>query len=122
MGVHPRDSRVKKMTEVERAYLGAWIDADGSAMLRGRDARKDNAKGRIAIAQKDVEIVSTALRLTQAGNINLNKKSLDWSGVGLAGCDMWVWSLDSQRDIEDLMEQCYPYSEKLQRLRAVWYN
>ena len=88
------------MNEIERAWLGAFIEADGSAYLTGRLG----TILRLGLTQLGVEPVATALRITQAGTVMLNKKDNNW----------W-WILASNADAVAIAEQCAPYSWKIQR-------
>ncbi len=88
------------MNEIERAWLGAFIEADGSAYLTGHLG----TILRLVIAQVGIEPIETALRITQTGTVMWDRKRL-----------MWFWVLAANADAVDVAEQCAPYSWKIQR-------
>lgn len=96
----PKPCQVRPMVEVERAWLGAFIEADGSASLCG-------GRPVVALSQRDVEMVATALRLTQVGGVNLSRDG------------QWSWYTTRRLDALSVARQCAPYSPKLQRLLEV---
>ena len=100
-----RPSRVRKMSEIERAWLGAFIEADGCAFI----LRKPKCQDRIIlnITQKEIDPIATALRLTQTGVIQFRNQ-----------VEIWSWITTRLNDALDITTQCAPYSWKLQRVLA----
>ena len=99
--LRPRVARVLAVDE--RAWLGAFIEADGSAFLlapRGGCIRRPT----LMITQRIVEPVATALRVTQCGT------------VALLANGMWQWLVRTAADATAVAEQCAPYSWKIQRM------
>ena len=100
-------SRLVQMAEIERAYLGAWLDSDGCV------AHRHGAIWAITLSNTEVEHIATALRLTQAGSVSFTpyrpknqygKKTL------------WRWSLQRRAEVADFLQQVRPYSIKAQRV------
>lgn len=95
-----RAMAVREFSEVEAAWLGAFIEADGSAFVR------DEACSNVLVAQKDVEIISACLRITQVGNVQLDK------GI------CWRWTVSTHKNALRIAQRCAPYSMKCQRVVA----
>ena len=97
------------MSEIERAWVGAFLEADGCAFARRmqKDNYHDSCRTRIglSISQKIIEPIATVLRLTGTGIVQRNQ----FTG-------MWAWSALRENDAIDIAEQCSPYSWKLQNL------
>lgn len=93
--------KAREMSEVERAWLGAFIEADGSAGWR---QMKTMRRPQITIAQKEIEPIATALRITQCGSVNKGKHQC------------WHWEVMATNDVIAVAEQCAPYSWKIQRM------
>lgn len=91
-----RPSQVRTMSDVERAWVGAFIEADGCAFMR---------KGpNLNVVQKEIDPLATLLRVTGAGKIQMNSKGI------------WAWTVWRANDALDIAKQCAPYSWKLQSL------
>ena len=89
------------MTEPEAAWVGAFIEADGSVCLsRGRKAAAN-----IAVTQKDIEPISALLRLTGVGRVYLDRNRI------------WQWVVCAQGDVAQIIQRILPYSTKAQ---AAW--
>ncbi len=98
-GAKPRPSTVRTMTEVERAWVGAFIEADGFASVRRRPGHTDNIL--LGVTQVAIEPIALLLRLTGVG-------SIQWSGR------IWSWIPWAMKDSKAITVQCAPYSWKLQ--------
>jgi hypothetical protein len=101
-----RSSRVRQMSEVERAYVGALIDTDGCVWWSKRPA----VGWRVTFGNTYIELVAALLRLVGSGSVVSNK------GTGFSRKEVLVWRLGAKADVEDLALQCAPYSLKLQRV------
>ena len=102
-GAKVRPSLVRKMTEPERAWLGAFIEADGCAFVRHfSDGRRKRLV--LNIGQKIIEPIAVALRITQVGFVQLGSVT-----------EQWAWTVGRMNDVLAVAEQCYPYSWKIQR-------
>lgn len=103
----PRANDVRQMSDVERAYIGGLIDTDGWVSVRHRP-RGQYADVRVGLGNTEVEIISALLRLTGAGKVSYripaNRKPY------------LRWELGRHKSIAYLVEQCAPYSIKLQSL------
>ena len=62
-------------SEIEASWLGAFIEADGSAFIR------HGIHPIVVVTQNEVEIISTCLRITQTGSVQLGKG------------DCWYWTV-----------------------------
>ncbi len=107
-GLRLRPRAAREMTEIERAWLGAFIEADGCTFIR-RDPRLTRPKLVINISQKEIDPIATALRITQAGRVQ-------WSP--LRPHPQWAWNVYRLNDSLSIARQCAPYSWKLQRVLA----
>lgn len=97
------------MTEAERAYVGALIDADGCVSKHGSGLR-------ITFANTNLELISALLRAVGRGNVRLlngpyRRKNPSWKRF-------WAWELGCQIEVRELAQQCFPYSQKLQRVEV----
>ena len=90
------------MSEVERAWVGAFIEADGCAFIRRRPNRTGSIV--VSVTQKELDPIATLLRITGAGAIQLHQGS------------MWYWTVARMNESKTLARQCAPYSWKLQRV------
>ena len=91
---------VREFSEIEAAWLGAFIEADGSAFVR------DKTYPNVLVSQKEVEIISACLRITQVGNVQLDK------GI------CWRWTVSTYKNAVYVAQRCAPYSMKCQRVVA----
>ena len=97
---------IRNMVEVERAYVGAAIDTDGTACLCGK-------YWRISVTNSELEIISALLRATGTGSVYLRPRENQTLN---ATKNCWMWSISKQADILVLARQCAPYSTKLQKI------
>lgn len=95
-----RPAAVREMTEPERAWVGAFIEADGCVYWRKNHKHKIPC---ITVSQKEVEPISTLLRFTGVGTISRHK----------AGC--WLWNVQCLADVQRIAEMCADYCPKLQQ-------
>jgi len=103
-------SDIRRMPEVERAYVGALIDTDGCVYQRAAPRRGWT----VEFLSMDVELISAILRAVGRGHVRLVPKSV-------AGQihDIWMWSLNCQCEIGQLADQCSIYSLKLSKTKGV---
>ena len=97
---------VRHLSDVEVAWLAAMIDTDGYITLRSNNARRRPFVV-IGVANTDVEIISTALRLAGAGTVV--------GGMTPLGTKMlWQWRLWGRKDTASLLQQLRSMSIKIQ--------
>ncbi len=102
--------RCRNMAPIERAWLGAFIEADGSAgvAIHKWPPRKCvYSYPQIMITQRGVDPIATALRVTQCGSVSFSSQG------------QWVWTPSSIADTLAVARQCAPYSWKLQKLLSI---
>ena len=102
-GAKPGPSKVRSMTEIERAWVGAFIEADGCAFTNSFNDNRSDALI-VAASQKEIDPIATLLRITGVGIIQCSK-----------GGSIWSWRISRRNDVKNLIDQCAPYSWKLQR-------
>ena len=98
---------VRKMSDVQCAWLGAMIDADGCI-----HHVKNDGGWIVTVINTNVEIISTVLRFVGTGYIGFTAGEFI-EGVGNRK-DKFVWRLSKQQDIRNLLNQIMPYSIKTQ--------
>jgi hypothetical protein len=92
------------MRAVECAWVGAFIDAEGSVGL----AKPWKDAWQIALQITEPEYVSTLLRFTGVGNVSYSNPR------GISKLPQYRWSVTAKLDIETLLRQLAPYSLKAQ--------
>lgn len=98
--------RVREMSDVQAAWVGAIIEAEGSVVFTPRTSLH---YARIQVSNTDVEIISALMRTTGVGSVCL----LQQSKLGTKDC--WCWAVQARNDIQSLVRQCSLYAMKLQR-------
>ena len=100
----------KEMTDSERAWVGAMVDAEGS-VLQATDARNGRTYWRLSIEMvgNGPEYMSALLRATGVGTVRYRIR--EWQHH-----EFFVWGVWRYLDILSLARQCAPYSIKLQRV------
>lgn len=101
-GPAPKPASIREMAEIERAWLGAMVEAEGSVGFYNTNGR--HGHWRVTIANKDPEVISAALRLTRIGSVCPRP-----SGV-------LYWVVDRRNDVRLLAEQLAPYCMKVRRI------
>ena len=111
---YPAPRRVREMSEPERAWVGAFIDADGC--VSANNERRFNLRfpWSVSVTQKEVEPISALLRATGAGSVLYTTSRQDY--VTRQSLGIWQWSLRRMLDVIGLASQCILYSEKLQKV------
>ena len=102
--------KAREFSEVEAAWLGAYIQADGSAFIRKSTIRGDQPI--VVVSQNEVEIISACLRITQTGHVQIQHPSRLSRNIG------WFWLAGAYNDALYIAQRCAPYSMKCQRLVA----
>ncbi len=110
-------SRVRQLDPVWAAWIGAFIEADGSVYRdkgyqcshpgRGPHTCRKMARWVIRVTQKDPEPISALLRLTGTGKV------YGWMNQGFKKAPILVWQLQAQVDVRDLASQIAPYCSKV---------
>ena len=106
-----RKSEIREMTEPERAYIGAMIDAEGWV---GKMKNRVNL-WRVFISNTDPEIISAILRATGGGTVRADSYSVQGKSV-LGTKPIFTWGTSRQNNLYSLVDQCASYSMKLQRI------
>lgn len=104
-----KTSRVRKMSTVEAAYVGAMIDGEGCIR-----AQKPGASYGIDLTNSDLEIISALIRATGIGTVyahGQNRRAPHWKLC-------WAWRAHRKEDALDIARQCAPFSTKCQKLLA----
>lgn len=97
---------MRAMSEVEKSWVGAAIDTDGSIS----PYRKGWA---VAFTNTEVELISTLLRVTGVGYVGYRPTNPGWGTK-----PRWEWKASAVRDVPDLISQIRPYSVKAQRCES----
>jgi len=95
-----QSSSVREMTEIERAWVGAMIEAEGCLRVN-----KEHPFYHLSISSNEVETIATILRLVGDGRVRI---------VGRAGThtynkDVWAWVLLKTNGLSRLLPQIIPY-------------
>lgn len=106
MGKRNKPSEIRAMSEPERAWVGAMIDADGCVGLY----KRANTLWQVQLVNTNVEIISALLRTVGTGSVSYRKTKKRNHH------DSVCWSINAQASVEDLAWQCWPYSQKLQEV------
>ncbi len=97
-----RVSTVRKMSEVERSLVGAYLDTDGYIAFNGK------RMGRLGLGNTNLEIISALLRTTGVGKVCLIRAATDtWAPY-------WDWYVCPKVDIVNIASQVAAYSTKAQ--------
>lgn len=102
-----RPCQVREMSIDERAWVGAMIEAEGSVGKPYGQYRQ----WRITVVNTDPEILSALLRATGVGIVGLKTRAKQWQRKPCFG-----WSVQAQLDVAGIVNQCAPYSMKLQQV------
>ena len=96
-------SSLRTLLPTEAAWLGAMLDGEGhiSFVVKHKTPH-------VVISNTEVELVATALRITQAGSISTREQN------GLGTKRMWEWTLHRSSEVPALLAQLQPYSLKAQ--------
>lgn len=95
----PRE--LKNLTIEQRAWLGAFVEADGYINKRLQHTKRKLVE--IGVHQLNIEPISAILRITGTGTVSWDKRS----GV-------FKWQIARRNDVVPLLEMLFPYSEKAQ--------
>lgn len=102
-------SAMRNMTAVERAWAGAFIDAEGSVLWV---ADRGSYAPRVSLESTDPEYISTLLRVTGIGTAHYRDRPSPLSTRA-----SWVWAVYRWRDVVALIDAILPYSIKAQGFR-----
>ena len=99
-GPAPRPSRVRKMTVVEAAWVGAMLEGEGCIRTYRRTTnRGTHWHPEVTIGSTEVETIATILRLVGDGGVYFRPR------VTPTRRPMWVWTLGAQAALHDLLSQ-----------------
>jgi hypothetical protein len=104
-------SRMKRMTPVQRAWIGALIEGEGCVTLRSAPYQPHQAV--VTVVNCDPEILSALLRVTGTGVVKPRP-----APSGISKLQGYTWTVMRRLEIESLVNQCAKYSPKLQRIYA----
>ena len=112
-----KPNQLRAMSDVEAAWVGAFIEADGYAGLiryyeRGHGQFYKRLRPRIDVTAKNPEDISTLLRLTGTGSVTMRPPTESALGKG----PYLKWSIGSNATAIALASRCAPYSPKLAAL------
>ena len=96
-------SRLRNVSEVEAAYLGALLDGEGCITNTSGGHRQ------LRVGNTDLELISACLRATGIGNVSLQKPR------ELQKLNLWRWEVGRAQEVEDLCHRLALYSFKAQR-------
>lgn len=95
-----RPSRVRQMTPVEAAWVGAMVEGEGSLYLH-----KASRNFHLAVGNTEVETISTLLRFTNDGTVYCQRPA----EKNVRRKILWIWSVTAQEAITDILRQVIPY-------------
>lgn len=99
----PLPSRLRRMTAVEQAWVGAFIEADGCVSW---DKTPRCPRWLVFVTQVDPEPISTLLRFTGAGSVYARHHPRL----------IFVWTLYRIKEVQDIAAQCAEFCPKLRRV------
>ena len=105
-----QERRIKEFSEIEAAWIGALIEGEGSVGSDGRDHMK------VTVTNTDPEVLSAFLRVLGTGHIYPHHKNRTRNNH-TKPC--YTWQISRRVDILYLVQRCFHYSTKLQRLQPV---
>ena len=94
----------RKMSEIEKAYVGAMIDGEGGFYEYSNQALK------IRLGNSDYEIISALLRATGVGKVYWFPRRKPHHK------DALHWTVLRRNDVIDIAKQIRKYSSKAQKL------
>ena len=107
-----RTPAARIMSDVEAAWIGAFIEADGSITIYKHCKKCDIPYIRIAVTQMDIEPISNLLRLTGVGVVSL--KRLPQTSFKSRNTHIWMWGLIANADVRHVLLQIKPFCPKAQ--------
>lgn len=104
-------SRVRQMSEVEAAWVGAIIEGEGYVVVAPKHSKH---KAKMGVVNTDPEVLSALLRLTGAGSVGqVGRSRSKWSKKMC-----FTWQVQRWREVQDLARLCSPYCMKLQKVEV----
>jgi len=94
-------SRVRYLTDVEAAWLGAMLEGEGNITVTYRDS--GHPRVWVAITNNEVEVISTCLRLVGDGTVTFCRNSRPNQH------NTWAWVLRAKRAVCVFLLQVHPY-------------
>ncbi|KKN19513.1 hypothetical protein LCGC14_0945000 [marine sediment metagenome] len=102
------------MTEVEKAWIGAMLQADGCVSRFGEQGR-GYKYWRFTFTNTDIELVSTVLRLTGMGGVSYHPPP-PLRPDGYPRSEWWTWELANQPKVNQLAQDLAPYCTKARKV------
>lgn len=105
----PNEARY--MTAVEAAYVGAILDTDGCIICHKREhgkAYEHQLRVKLGESELSFELISALIRATGVAHIS------SYGPSGLGRHPVWIWEVQRQNTVEDIISQVRPYSWKAQ--------
>jgi hypothetical protein len=94
----PQPARImRKMSDVEAAWLSGFIDGEGHVERR-----------MVQVTSAEIEYISACLRVSGLGSVSLQRAP----GEGLAKHYNWVWYVYGILTVKALMERLSPFCMK----------
>jgi len=103
-----------EMTEPERAWVGALVDAEGT-VIQQADTRNNQPHWRLSVEMLGPEYMSALLRATGVGTIRCRVREGRQH-------PFFTWGVWRYLDILSLAQQCALYSIKFQRVLKEGYD
>ena len=98
------------MLPIEAAWVGAMIEGEG-CVWRSKD--RASRFWKISVVNTEVEVISGLIRATGVGNV------YELHPAGYAKphyLASWTWAVYKRNDVLSLVNQCFSYSTKLQKI------
>ena len=108
-----RTPAARIMSDVEAAWIGAFIEADGSITSYKHCKNCDISYIVITATQMDIEPISTLLRFTGVGVVSWQKMS-PFTKFKSINTHIWKWSLRANADVRHVLMQIRPFCPKAQ--------
>lgn len=98
-----KQSRVRKMSSTEAAWLAGFLDGEGSVSvsLGGRDGKYRTWK--LSAPNTAKRSLEKCLKITGAGSIVVKYEKTEQRKK------LWQWQVQAQREIRDTLIQVLPY-------------
>ncbi len=101
-----RPRKAKNMSSIERAYVGALLDAEGSLSPHSSWPRS----WRMQVSNTEVELISALLRATGVGRVYYDARD----GNTLGSKAIWTWMVQPYNDVLAIVRQLQKFSIKAQ--------
>ena len=107
-----KPSRIRNLSDVERAWIGAAMDADGTIGMRKRNNAKTD-RPFFVFYSIEPETISVFLRIIGVGSVSFRTQE---RGSYENSVPIWSWRIDRKLEVLNLCKQIAPYSLKAQKM------